>query len=240
MKTSSPSIDYFEHIPLPALQEVLLQLDKKQLHYVCTNSRQASKVCSKTHFKKLYARKYQIDPLVRGVFTNISGGMEYDYDYNDEFPDEEKVLEFRDDAGGELTIVRMSGKINHADYRMKFGKEQGIPRYPHEDTRLRADFWFDNGNTANEEGDWATEPTYVLNIYYNAPDEKAALDHFLSTILFQNLAKEFTYIDEPRDVVWENLVSFNVSKKAVRKIWGILKKHVEKVYPAIKPMEFEL
>ncbi len=66
-KSPPKTFDYFEHIPIPALQEVLLQLDRNQLHYVCTHSRQAAKICREEWFKEQYDDIHR-NVLVEGEF----------------------------------------------------------------------------------------------------------------------------------------------------------------------------
>ncbi len=58
-KKITPELFDLEHLPLPALQQVLLNIsDKAQLNHICRNSRQAAKVCRTPEFKKLYSAKY--------------------------------------------------------------------------------------------------------------------------------------------------------------------------------------
>ncbi len=49
-----PIFDQFDHIPLPALQEILLNVDRERLNIICTQSRQAAKVCKTALFQRLY------------------------------------------------------------------------------------------------------------------------------------------------------------------------------------------
>jgi len=50
--------DQFENLALPALERILLNLDRSQLHATCISSRQASKVCREPRFQRLYNAKH--------------------------------------------------------------------------------------------------------------------------------------------------------------------------------------
>ena len=56
--------DQFEHVPLPALEQILLNLNRKRLHRICISSRQVAKVCRESRFQKLYDAKHP--PLIVG------------------------------------------------------------------------------------------------------------------------------------------------------------------------------
>lgn len=52
--TLPTEFSHFEKLPLPALEKILLTMDRKQLNYVCTHSRQASKICRINNFRLRY------------------------------------------------------------------------------------------------------------------------------------------------------------------------------------------
>lgn len=57
VKSSSPKMD-LDDIPLPALQEILLKLDRKELHDFCSKNRQAFKICKEKNFQMMYEAKH--------------------------------------------------------------------------------------------------------------------------------------------------------------------------------------
>ncbi len=68
-KLSTPKeLPQFEYLPLPALQEILLNIpNRDQLTYICNNSRQAAKVCKTPEFKKLYNSRHSL----KGYYAHI-------------------------------------------------------------------------------------------------------------------------------------------------------------------------
>lgn len=77
---------YFERLPLPAMQEVLLLLNRKELRFICNEYPQAAKVCSTKRFRELYDARYppsfedefeRVDPLLGGALFYHLGGEKF-------------------------------------------------------------------------------------------------------------------------------------------------------------------
>lgn len=57
----SSNFDYFNNLPLPALKEVLLNINnKKALKEICSNSKQAQKICRTKDFQEKYEARYSL------------------------------------------------------------------------------------------------------------------------------------------------------------------------------------
>lgn len=59
-KKSSPKM-VLDAVPLPALQEILLNLDRAELYDFCSQNKQAYKICSQQRFRMLYEARHADD-----------------------------------------------------------------------------------------------------------------------------------------------------------------------------------
>lgn len=54
------TLEMFENLPKPALFEVMLNLDRRQLQLLCISSRKANKICKERRFRTEYNKKHYI------------------------------------------------------------------------------------------------------------------------------------------------------------------------------------
>lgn len=100
--------DQFEHVPLPALEQILLNLDRERLHSICISSRQAAKVCRQPRFRKLYNAKYP--SLIVGDLRIKEMIERKDI----------KFVVFEDDAGNKIKIMKEGTRKDKFVYRLTF------------------------------------------------------------------------------------------------------------------------
>lgn len=111
---ATDTFDRFESIPLPAMEEILLKLDRKELYEVCTTSKQAAKICGTFLFKKKYLEKHGNDK--KGLIIG-------DLDQSDEssfFETRGRSRElqyFKDEIGN---AIRISAFVENGNYVVDF------------------------------------------------------------------------------------------------------------------------
>ncbi len=93
-KRSSPAKFDIGIVPLPALQEILLKIDRAQLYDICTSNRQAAKICKLESFRKRYQILHPANKFVVGKLTVVSRSRAGDRSW----------IDFRD-QGGHYIIV---------------------------------------------------------------------------------------------------------------------------------------
>jgi hypothetical protein len=72
-KTTPAEFHYFEKLPMPALQEVLLNMEWAELRRVCGSVPRTFKICKSDRFRELYSKKHPVKPLFRGLkFKNFN------------------------------------------------------------------------------------------------------------------------------------------------------------------------
>lgn len=71
-KKSSPKM-VLDAIPLPALQEILLNLDRAELYDFCSQNKQAYKICSEERFRMLYEAKHGNEKMIHGELEQKQG-----------------------------------------------------------------------------------------------------------------------------------------------------------------------
>lgn len=73
-KRSSPKIptkfEYINDLPLPALQEVLLNMDREELNKLCSMNKRAKRICDENNFRMMYNAR-NLPPLVKGELEEI-------------------------------------------------------------------------------------------------------------------------------------------------------------------------
>lgn len=112
--------DQFEHVPLPALQQILLNLDRKRLHEVCISSRQAAKVCKEPRFQQSYNARYP--SLIVGNLRLIktAGNGRLFKAPNGGLVAMNKAI-FRDEADNTITIEKTESHLNNVSrYTLSF------------------------------------------------------------------------------------------------------------------------
>lgn len=109
----SPIFDQFEHIPLPALQEILLNVDRERLNIICKQSPQAAKVCGKRNFQILYDTRHS--SLIVGKLKILG-------------PRNGQVLELMDDANNRILVSRQTGASFTNQQKLIFTSADGIYR----------------------------------------------------------------------------------------------------------------
>ena len=99
-KSKSPTnwFDQYKGLPQAALYEVLLGVNREQLHYICTTSRQAAKICAQTRFRKEYDARHTEPGL-------MIGKIKQNYpDWGTSVVDKLKRKYFEDEDGSTLIV----------------------------------------------------------------------------------------------------------------------------------------
>jgi len=68
-KQTFEQFDRFEDLPKPALQEILLKLNRQQLHAICSISRKAFSICSENNFREIYNQSHP----KQMIYGNLNG-----------------------------------------------------------------------------------------------------------------------------------------------------------------------
>lgn len=87
---SFEKFDRFEELPKPVLQEILLKLERQQLHAICSISRKAFSICSLDNFREMYNKIHERQMIygdLRLVSSTLTGDQ-YDGEYNLAFLDD--------------------------------------------------------------------------------------------------------------------------------------------------------
>lgn len=107
-KLGSEKLD-FDDIPLPAIFEIMLNLDRKELHYLCTSNKVANKICKEPRFRDEYNERHAaglfntVNPFhIEATFRNHRNYWVVSQDGLAKF--RENTVEFKDNKNGTIEI----------------------------------------------------------------------------------------------------------------------------------------
>jgi len=99
--------DRFEDLPKPVLQEILLKLNRQQLHAICSISRKAFSICSENNFREMYNQSHSKQMIYGDVHKSFQRNEPHTY----------TRIDFFDDVGSKISVVYYSNyKINYFEY----------------------------------------------------------------------------------------------------------------------------
>lgn len=106
----------FEYIPLPALYEIMLNLDRKELHYLCTSNKVANKICKEPRFREDYNKRHPRKMKATILLVNIPYDTD-DYDSQADFDFVSAMDQKYPDFRQYLTAGDIIENLPHSGYR---------------------------------------------------------------------------------------------------------------------------
>ncbi len=211
-------LDQYKGLPQPALYQVLLNVDREELHYICTRSKQALKICRTTRFREEYESKNpsglivgklkMVKKLVRPpdpAYPGFGGTR----------------LEFVDEGENEIGIAYENGIITYVHYIKTI--EWKI-KHGHRDSRKkRFDINLIQKGSLNER--MPVDKDMNVSVRWFGTD----LDSVLKLIGKEKWKSHILVSPEGRPYADEHLA---------KEIWKILRSHLIKAEPEIKNLKW--